>query len=103
VRVVVESHWRDERWEGEIPETPASLRPLDHVWRFFQRVDDADAARLDALGYRLPSLSVGDVVELDGLRWRAASLGWEPDDEPSSDPLVQLRDALVQRAREQQD
>jgi hypothetical protein len=79
VRIVVESHWRGERWEGDVPDAPAGVRPLEHVFRYFNRVDASDEQRLEAIGYRLPSLSVGDVVELDGLRFRCAVLGWEPD------------------------
>jgi hypothetical protein len=99
VRVVIESHWRGERWEGDIPDAK-SATPLEHVFRYFNRVDDDDHERLLAIGYRLPSLSVGDVVVVDGKRWRCASVGWEPADEPSGDPIVLLQDHFKPRSQD---
>lgn len=91
MRVVVESHWRGERWEGEIPPPADAERALEYVFRYFNRVDEGDGERLEALGYRLPSLGVGDLVTIDdGPRYRCASLGWERADEPTRDPLVEL-------------
>jgi allophanate hydrolase subunit 1 len=80
LNVKIESHWRGgQAWSGEIPDPPEDADVLSYVWRFFNRVDDDDGARLEAIGYDLPSLSVDDVVELDGnLRFRVAMLGFVP-------------------------
>jgi hypothetical protein len=74
--IIITSHWEGGRWSGTI-ELPDDARPLEYIFRFFNRIEDGDADRLDAIGYRLPSLSVGDVVEIAGERWRCAMLGWE--------------------------
>jgi hypothetical protein len=76
LHVVVESHWHDERWEGEIPAPPqgsTTLATLEYLFRYFNRVDEEDGPRLSAIGYTLPSLSV-DVFDK---RWRCANTGWE--------------------------
>jgi hypothetical protein len=76
-------YWRIERaadglstdptWSGEVPE----LRDAEDIFRFFNRVDDADCERLEASGYTLPSLSVGDVVTMpDGRLMAVASAGF---------------------------
>lgn len=48
-------------WTGQVADAD-----LNAIFRAFNRVDDDDSARLVALGYRLPSLSVGDVITLPG-------------------------------------
>jgi hypothetical protein len=48
------------------------------LFRFFNRVDDGDGARLEAIGYRLPSLSVGDLLHWDSKTWRVAGVGFDP-------------------------
>jgi hypothetical protein len=80
LNVRIESHWRGgQAWAGQIPDPPEDSDVLGYVWRYFNRVDDGDEARLAAIGYDLPSLSVDDVVELDGgLRFRVAMLGFIP-------------------------
>jgi hypothetical protein len=55
---------------------------LERIFRYFNRVDSDDTCRLEYLGYRLPSLSVGDTVTfLDGpyvgQTWRVAAMGFE--------------------------
>ena len=80
LRLAIWSHWRDQYWEGWIPapEDPAVGAALEHIFRFFNRVEDGDHERMLEVGYDLPSLSVGDEVELFGNgRWRVAALGWE--------------------------
>jgi peptidoglycan hydrolase-like protein with peptidoglycan-binding domain len=73
-RIKITSSFTGESWEGEvdIPEGDA----LEHIFRQFNRVTDADAERMEAQGYRLPSLSVGDQVEIGGRRYRVASMGF---------------------------
>lgn len=94
MRLMIHSHWPTEAepdgrtWEGEIPDGPTiegvdapydvdAHAKLEYVFRFFNRVDDGDHERMAAVGYYLPSLSMDDVVTLDGERWRCAALGWE--------------------------
>lgn len=87
--VKIESHWaevgnradgRDDptTWEGEVelkPDTPHFQ--LEQVFRLFNRVEQADVQRLRDIGYTLPSLSTGDHVTLDGVRWRCCAVGWK--------------------------
>jgi hypothetical protein len=73
--IIIESHWRDERWEGDV-DVPGE-NPLEAIFRLFNRVDDGDHERMAAIGYTLPSLSVNDHVTIDGQRWRCAPAGWE--------------------------
>lgn len=55
-------------WEGIVP-MPENVvtdeEICEAVFRLFNRVDQADADRLEEWGYRLPSLSVGDIVGID--------------------------------------
>lgn len=78
VNVQVWSHFRDESWEGEVPD---ELLPADAVnealFRLLNRVDEGDVARLEAWGYRLPSLSVGDTVTWEGRVFRVAAIGFD--------------------------
>ena len=65
-------------WEGDVElEDGTAVSRLEAIFRLFNRVTDEDVGRLADLGYDLPSLSVGDIVELDGEAWRVASIGWE--------------------------
>lgn len=50
---------------------------LERIFRLFNRVDDADCRRLDGAGYKLPSLSMGDVVTMEGQHWLCAGVGWK--------------------------
>ena|SRR5437763_7263472 len=55
-------------WSGEV-EVNMNLSDeviLDLIYRMFNRVDEADLDRMEALGYELPSLSMGDFVTLHG-------------------------------------
>jgi hypothetical protein len=47
------------------------------LFRFFNRVDEEDGDRLEAIGYRLPSLSVGDLLHWGSKTWRVAGSGFE--------------------------
>lgn len=58
-------------WEGDV-----DVAEPDQAFRFFNRVDEADVKRLGELNYHLPSLSVGDLVTIDGKTWRCEASGW---------------------------
>jgi hypothetical protein len=78
--LIIESHWRGEVWEGDVvlPTTGESVEHvLEVVFRLFNRVDEGDGEKLAAIGYTLPSLSVGDHVTVFGQRWHCAPVGWE--------------------------
>jgi hypothetical protein len=73
-------------WQGHVPielpdDTPAASANADAVnetlFRAFQRVDDADARRLEDLDYRLPSLSCGDLIAWGGITYRVLAIGFE--------------------------
>jgi hypothetical protein len=86
MRLKIYSHFKDQVWEGEVPELD-SIEEYDEVerdavinervFRLFNRVDDEDNERLEAWGYRLPSLSVGDVIEYDGQAWKVDDFGFQ--------------------------
>lgn len=71
-------------WRGEVPLSLLGLTDPDRVdtdavndrlWVIFNRTDPAAT---DALGYRLPSLSVGDLLAWGGVTYRvAAPTGFE--------------------------
>lgn len=72
-------------WSGEVPN---SLIPPeggwanpnqvnDNLFRFFNRVDEADCARLDALGYKLPSLSAGDFITWGEKTYKVRGIGFD--------------------------
>lgn len=49
-------------WRGDVPIGFSGhyMATAESVFRFFNVVDETDVERLEKLGYRLPSLSVGD-------------------------------------------
>jgi hypothetical protein len=49
----------------------------ERLFRLFNRVDDEDGPRLEAIGYRLPSLSVGDLLVWGAQTWRVAGSGFD--------------------------
>ena len=52
-------------WEGEVWFTPDSAEPdktNGALFRLFNVVTEEDAERLESWGYRLPSLSAGDLI-----------------------------------------
>ena len=63
-------------WSGRVPNGDPEA-----IFRFFNRVDAADAERLRAIGYRLPSLSVGDIISYTG---KTASSSFAPPDSATS-------------------
>lgn len=65
-------------WEGEIEvelgQTDAAY--LVRLFRLFNRVTEQDVELLERMGYRLPSLSVGDLVHMNCATWRVEAVGW---------------------------
>lgn len=60
--------------------TPEAQEGLDEsflgwIFRQFNRVDDNEL--ISYLGISVPSLSVGDSVEIDGRKYLCAGCGWE--------------------------
>jgi len=51
------------------------MSPED-AFRFFNRVTEADADRLEAIGYRLPSMSVGDLLVIGSDTFQCMSVGF---------------------------
>jgi hypothetical protein len=68
------------QWEGEVfIENEDALSPEEineQIFRLFNRVEDADGVRLERMGYRLPSLSVGDFVTWGGKTYSPGMIGW---------------------------
>lgn len=70
--------YETDTWEGEVALEKERIEDrLEEVFRLFNRVHDADADRLEEWGYKLPSLSVGDIVRLEGRTFRVAPAGYE--------------------------
>lgn len=88
MKITIWSHWAgafgapDASWTGDVPfsETTSTEAMLEEVFRYFNRVEEGDNARLEEIGYRLPSLSVGDRVilhrENDEETWEVVSIGF---------------------------
>lgn len=66
-----ESPFDSPVWQGELD----AMDPEEAI-RFFNRVDDSDGHRLEDIGYRLPSLSVGDIIVLGRDTYRVMSAGF---------------------------
>lgn len=71
-------------WSGDVDldelddnPPPADWEINTALFRFFNRVDDEDGPRLAEIGYRLPSLSVGDLIHRERETYRVAGLGFE--------------------------
>jgi hypothetical protein len=76
--VMAERAEREETtWSGTLELTGTLDDRLNQIFRAFNRVDYGDGERLEALGYRLPSLSVGDEVTIDGATFRVEPVGFE--------------------------
>ena len=77
-------------WEGEFE------GDLEDVFEAFNVVTKGDVIRLQSIGYELPSLSVGDIVTLDGVDNLCCPVGWKeigPDEVESikADPTNACR------------
>jgi hypothetical protein len=76
-------------WLGDVSAEDLGLDPValtheaaegtvnEQLFRFFNRVDEPDVDRLEALGFDLPSLSVGDLLHWGSKTWRVAGAGFE--------------------------
>jgi hypothetical protein len=76
-------------WHGLVPieyATPRDGSPVEAsnadavneaLFRTFNRVTDEDTERLEALEYRLPSLSPGDLITWEKHAYRVLALGFE--------------------------
>lgn len=79
--VWIYSHFHGQTWEGEVT-WPEGVQEdndqivLECIFRYFNRVDEDDAERLNKLGFDMPSLSMGDEVGFNGKRWRCEAIGW---------------------------
>jgi hypothetical protein len=62
-------------WTGRVP-----IDGPDDAFRMFNRVDAEDDARLVGLGYRLPSMSVGDLVTINDVTYLCLSAGFDEAD-----------------------
>ena len=57
--VAVFSAMRGSGWQGQVP-----TNDLEELFRYFNRVDETDGPRLEAIGYNLPSMMASDLVGL---------------------------------------
>lgn len=84
-KVAITSSFTGQRWEGsvdlDVTSKATSEQKLNRLFRLFNVVDEDDVRRLEAIGYRQPSLSTGDAIELDGERWQVAPVGFAKFDE----------------------
>lgn len=83
----IETGGREPVWSGELDD----LRDLEDAFRYFNRVDEADCERLERIGYKLPSLSVGDIVTVDGNHHVVASMGFAPISEEEANEIEQMQ------------
>lgn len=61
--------------QNEVTKNGVALAILDWLFRQFNRVDGSEL--ITVFNLHMPSLSVGDEVELEGLgTWRCESVGW---------------------------
>lgn len=73
-------------WVGDVPELDEWQHELgedetdainSYLFRYFNRVDIGDGNRLERIGYRLPSMSVGDLLHWGSKTYRVAGSGFE--------------------------
>jgi hypothetical protein len=84
MRITIWTHWEGKQWTGDAPISrfQSTEEKLDAIFRFFNRVHEADHQRMAEVGYLLPSLSVGDRIELADGWYEVASLGFQRCDPP---------------------
>jgi hypothetical protein len=70
VKVSVESYFTGQLWEGEVdvPSHYSVPECLEFLFRFFNRASDEDNDRLEKIGFKQPSMSVGDMITLEGVQ-----------------------------------
>lgn len=78
IRNAEDDYTIETEWNGDLP--PLTL---NNIFRVFNRVTDADCENLNKIGYRLPSMSVGDLVTLDAETFQVTSTGFEKVDPPA--------------------
>ena len=59
------SSFSHEVWKGEYRSNASGDGLLNELFRYFNVLDNDDADRLARLGYKLPSMSAGDVIAID--------------------------------------
>jgi hypothetical protein len=75
---------RDVVWAGDVTldseplmgDEVSESAMLELLYRFFNRVDPGDGLKLESVGYRLPSLSVGDYIAFGGKCWQVEGVGF---------------------------
>ena len=78
MKVQIVSHFNGKSWEGMLPaEFAVEGGFLEGAFRCFNRVDEADVTRLERLGYELPSMTAGDLVQISDQWYLCADMGWE--------------------------
>lgn len=85
MQLTIWTHWEGKSWTGDAPISrfKADWEKLEAIFRFFNRVDDGDHERMAAVGYLLPSLSVGDKVLMAGQWWDVAVAGFTRGEPPT--------------------
>ncbi len=79
-------------WSGSVPDPDPEA-----IFRYFNRNSHDDAARLREIGYRLPSLSFGDIISFSGTDRTLilCPLGWAPIDEPTVKSIINSPDPSI--------
>lgn len=69
------------QWDGDVPIQASFMDDAsqvnERIFRFFNRVDENDANTLELIGYRLPSLSMGDLVTWGNKTYRVEGYGFK--------------------------
>jgi hypothetical protein len=80
VSMMAAAHGRESiTWTGDVgglDPTAPSDQINERCFRLFNRVDESDARYLQAKGYDLPSLSVGDFLHWGTTTWRVEGMGF---------------------------
>jgi hypothetical protein len=73
---MVGPEWTGE-YEGQTVNGTPAAGVLEAIFRHFNRVTDEDAKRLARMDYKLPSLSVGDIVSMEGTHYLVCGSGFK--------------------------
>lgn len=109
-RMLLDPHVREygdlpesSSWTGEIDladDEKLSLRDIEKYglaeacFSYFNRVAKSDVDRLEEIGFELPSLSVGDVLEIDGRRFEVRPVGFHEITDPAPG-IARVAEALA--------
>lgn len=88
--VEITSAFSREKWAGviELSDPKATeYEKLEEIFRYFNRLDDEDAARLRDINFTQPSLSAGDRVVLNGHAYQCDVTGFSPDERDPHEPI----------------